>query len=160
MPEVRTLKDLEYARTGAKRLLLDLYLPQDAPGPRPVIVWVHGGAWRQGSKENTRAARMTSAVEGTERRQRVDLMLDLARASKERYQSRFLGQALEVLWEGRKNGVWFGLTDNYLRVLTSGPVALANRLLATDLVGHVEGALWGELAIEKHESLASRGTGL
>jgi acetyl esterase/lipase len=23
-----------------------------------VIVWVHGGAWRQGSKENTRAARM------------------------------------------------------------------------------------------------------
>lgn len=111
-------------------------------------------------RPGTRAARMTGAVEGTERRRRVDLMLDLARASRERYQSRFLGQAMDVLWEDRKEDVWFGLTDNYLRVLTSSPVALANRLLATDLVGHVEGVLWGELTIEKHESLASRGTGL
>lgn len=110
-------------------------------------------------RPGTRAARMTGAVEGRERRRRVELMLDLARASKERYQSRFLGQAMDVLWEGSKKDVWFGLTDNYLRVLTSSPVALANRLLATDLTGHVEGALWGELAIEKHESLSSRGTG-
>lgn len=111
-------------------------------------------------RPGTRAARMTGAVEGTERKRRVEMMLDLARASKERYQSRFLGQAMDVLWEDRKEDVWFGLTDNYLRVLTSSPVVLTNRLLATDLVGHVKGALWGELAIEKHESLASRGIGL
>jgi len=55
--DVQILHDLEYARVGEKSLRLDLYLPQDAPGPHPTIVWVHGGAWRQGSKENTRAAR-------------------------------------------------------------------------------------------------------
>src|SRR5262249_6997950 len=30
----------------------DLYLPEKADSPSPVIVWVHGGAWRGGSKEN------------------------------------------------------------------------------------------------------------
>jgi acetyl esterase/lipase len=58
MPDVRHLRDLEYARAGEKSLRLDLYLPQGAPGPLPAIVWVHGGAWRAGSKENPRAAPM------------------------------------------------------------------------------------------------------
>ena len=44
-------KDLEYARVGDKSLLLDLYLPKDAKGPFPVVVWVHGGGWKNGSKE-------------------------------------------------------------------------------------------------------------
>ncbi len=42
-------RDLEYARTGAKSLLLDIYLPEAASQP-PLIVWIHGGAWRKGSK--------------------------------------------------------------------------------------------------------------
>jgi acetyl esterase/lipase len=51
--EPAPLRDIEYARVGEHRLLLDLYLPPaakaDAPKP-PLIVWVHGGAWRGGSK--------------------------------------------------------------------------------------------------------------
>src|SRR4029077_7199543 len=34
---------------------LDLYLPKSADGPLPLVVWVHGGAWRAGSKEQTPA---------------------------------------------------------------------------------------------------------
>jgi acetyl esterase/lipase len=52
------IADLVYARVGDKDLLLDLYLPEETMGPLPVILWVHGGAWRQGSKENPRAQRM------------------------------------------------------------------------------------------------------
>jgi acetyl esterase/lipase len=44
-------KDIEYAKAGDHSLLLDLYLP-DTDGPQPLIVWVHGGAWRAGSKKN------------------------------------------------------------------------------------------------------------
>ncbi len=55
----QTLRDLEYARAGNKRLLLDLYLPEGA-GPFPVIVWVHGGAWLSGDKEDTPAIREVS----------------------------------------------------------------------------------------------------
>ena len=52
------LSDLIYSRPSGRPLALDLYLLRDASVPSPVIVWVHGGAWRQGSRENPRAARM------------------------------------------------------------------------------------------------------
>lgn len=44
-------KDLEYAKVGEHSLRLDLYVPANANLP-PLIVWVHGGAWRSGSKNN------------------------------------------------------------------------------------------------------------
>src|SRR4051812_14223523 len=49
--ELRTSRDLEYARVGDTSLKLDLYVPAAAKSP-PVVVWVHGGAWRSGSKNN------------------------------------------------------------------------------------------------------------
>jgi acetyl esterase/lipase len=51
LPEgVKVLRDLAYVPGGHERQKLDLYLPEKADGPLPVVVWVHGGAWRQGSK--------------------------------------------------------------------------------------------------------------
>jgi acetyl esterase/lipase len=49
-------KDLEYARAGKKGLLLDLYYPKTAEGPVPVVVWVHGGGWKNGSKDRCPAS--------------------------------------------------------------------------------------------------------
>ena len=46
----RKLRDLEYARAGETRLKLDLYLPAEAKGPLPLVVWIHGGSYRAGSK--------------------------------------------------------------------------------------------------------------
>jgi acetyl esterase/lipase len=43
---------MEYVKNGHERNKLDLYLPEKADGPLPVIVWIHGGAWTGGSKEN------------------------------------------------------------------------------------------------------------
>ncbi|MGQ9575436.1 MAG: alpha/beta hydrolase fold domain-containing protein [Thermoguttaceae bacterium] len=48
---IRVERDLEYVPGGHERNKLDLYLPAKAEGPLPVVVWVHGGAWRGGSKE-------------------------------------------------------------------------------------------------------------
>ena len=48
----RMLKDLEYAQVESASLKLDLYLPAETTTPPPVVVWVHGGAWRSGSKNN------------------------------------------------------------------------------------------------------------
>ena len=45
----RKLTDIEYAKADGHQLLLDLYLPVEG-GPAPLIVYVHGGAWRGGSK--------------------------------------------------------------------------------------------------------------
>jgi acetyl esterase/lipase len=51
-PGVKALKDLEYGRASGKAMLLDLYLPEKADKPLPLIIWIHGGAWLGGSKDN------------------------------------------------------------------------------------------------------------
>jgi acetyl esterase/lipase len=43
--------DIVFARAGDRDLLLDLYLPEGITKPT-LIVWLHGGAWRGGSKAN------------------------------------------------------------------------------------------------------------
>lgn len=52
---IRFITDIEYAKIDSHTLKLDLYLPptarQTSPTEQPpLIVWVHGGAWRRGSK--------------------------------------------------------------------------------------------------------------
>jgi acetyl esterase/lipase len=46
-------RDLAYVQDGHPRQKLDLYLPgkPDAARPRALIIWVHGGAWLAGSKD-------------------------------------------------------------------------------------------------------------
>jgi acetyl esterase/lipase len=44
------MQTLKYASPDGVDLSLDLYLPQDAPGPLPLIVFLHGGGWSQGNR--------------------------------------------------------------------------------------------------------------
>lgn len=45
-----TQRDLAYVAGGHERQKLDLYLPAGAKGA-PLVVWIHGGGWQNGSKE-------------------------------------------------------------------------------------------------------------
>lgn len=49
---VKLLKDLEYGRADGRAMWLDLYLPEKGQEPRPLLIWVHGGAWMAGSKND------------------------------------------------------------------------------------------------------------
>ena len=50
---VKRISNIEYSRPSTGALLLDCYLPSTAPTkPLPVILWTHGGGWKNGSKEN------------------------------------------------------------------------------------------------------------
>lgn len=42
-------RDVEYAQVAEHSLKLDLFVPA-ATKPVPLVIWVHGGAWRAGSK--------------------------------------------------------------------------------------------------------------
>ena len=45
-------RDLVYASVEGRDLLLDVYVPKTKPAkPMPVVVYVHGGGWRNGSKD-------------------------------------------------------------------------------------------------------------
>src|SRR6201988_3700896 len=50
-PAPRIHKDILYATVDGKSLGLDLYLPANVRTPG-LVVWVHGGAWRSGTKAN------------------------------------------------------------------------------------------------------------
>ena len=53
-PEGTTVyRDLPYVTTGHERQKLDLYLPKEGKN-LPLIIWVHGGAFRTGNKEGLR----------------------------------------------------------------------------------------------------------
>ena len=53
--EPKIIKDLAYVKDGHKRQVLDLYLPdQSSNYKKPLIVWIHGGAWRSGDKRSVR----------------------------------------------------------------------------------------------------------
>lgn len=54
---VEVIRDLEYAQAKGVSLKLDLYRPSARPSaPMPLVIWVHGGGWRNGSKANCPAA--------------------------------------------------------------------------------------------------------
>jgi acetyl esterase/lipase len=54
LPEgVKVERDLAYVPGSHERQKLDLYLPEKKPdAPLPLIVWVHGGGWQGGNKDN------------------------------------------------------------------------------------------------------------
>ena len=54
-----TIEALEYANVDGNPLLLDLRIP-DGPGPHPVIVYLHSGAWISGDRTGGPAIRQAS----------------------------------------------------------------------------------------------------
>ncbi|MBK1883265.1 alpha/beta hydrolase [Luteolibacter pohnpeiensis] len=46
----KILRDLAYVENGHARQKLDLYLPDHPKGP--LLIWIHGGGWVGGSKDN------------------------------------------------------------------------------------------------------------
>lgn len=48
----KVVRDLDYVGSGNKRQMLDLYLPETkTTKPRPLVVYIHGGGWENGSKD-------------------------------------------------------------------------------------------------------------
>ncbi|MCB1123486.1 MAG: alpha/beta hydrolase [Verrucomicrobiae bacterium] len=59
LPEgTRVNKDIVYESVQGRDLHLDLYRPAEAKGSLPLVIWIHGGGWRNGSKEGTNAVRL------------------------------------------------------------------------------------------------------
>ncbi len=51
---IRTVYDIQYSESKDKSHSLDLYVPKRRSGKKPpLIVWIHGGGWREGDKQDT-----------------------------------------------------------------------------------------------------------
>jgi acetyl esterase/lipase len=51
---MQAMRDIEYSANNGQPQLLDLYFPKEYNGKVPVIIWVHGGGWKNGSKEKAK----------------------------------------------------------------------------------------------------------
>jgi threonylcarbamoyladenosine tRNA methylthiotransferase MtaB len=84
-------------------------------------------------RPGTKAAAMPDQVGDKVKRERSRKMLALARTCLRDFRLKFLGKTLMVLWEKQTNGVWSGLTDNYIRVYAKSDRDLSNKLLPVKL---------------------------
>jgi threonylcarbamoyladenosine tRNA methylthiotransferase MtaB len=85
-------------------------------------------------RPGTKAAAMPDHVGDKAKRERSRKMLALGRACVRDFRKRFVGQTVTVLWEKQSDGVWSGLTDNYIRVSTKSDKDLTNQLMPIKLV--------------------------
>ena len=96
------------------------------------------------ARSGTEAARMPHQVDDRAKRQRSEKMLALAKESARSFRQQFLDKTMPVLWEQPTNGVWSGLTDNYIKVYTRSDEDLTNKLEPTKLVEIRGDGVWGE----------------
>lgn len=86
-------------------------------------------------RQETQAAGMPHQVAAQIKKQRSQRMLTLAKESAQNFRQQFLGKTMPVLWEKRSgDGVWSGLTDNYIRVYIKSDGDLTNKLLPVKLL--------------------------
>ncbi|MGC4111446.1 MAG: alpha/beta fold hydrolase [Nocardioides sp.] len=51
VPEgTKAFVDVSYVTNGHAKQKLDLYVPENATAPTPVVIWIHGGGWAAGDK--------------------------------------------------------------------------------------------------------------
>ena len=50
--EYQVVPNVAYLTAAGRENHVDLYLPANGSGPTPVLMYIHGGGWRQGSKES------------------------------------------------------------------------------------------------------------
>jgi threonylcarbamoyladenosine tRNA methylthiotransferase MtaB len=88
-------------------------------------------------RPRTLAARMPQQIDEKVKKERKQRMLVLAQECQHSFCEQFLGQVMPVLWEKETNlgsGIYYGLTDNYIRVFTRSHEHLTNKIVPAKLV--------------------------
>jgi threonylcarbamoyladenosine tRNA methylthiotransferase MtaB len=81
------------------------------------------------ARPETAAAKMKGQVPEKVKKERSLKMLALAQGCLSRFKEQFTGELMDVLWEKQtENGLWSGMTGNYIRVVTRDNEDLSNRL--------------------------------
>jgi threonylcarbamoyladenosine tRNA methylthiotransferase MtaB len=97
------------------------------------------------SRPGTEAAQMLQDIPDNIKRQRNLKMLNLAKTSARNFHREFYGRVMMVLWEQEYDGIWSGLTGNYIRVYTRSKRNLTNEILPIKLEENWRDGAWGEV---------------
>jgi len=95
-------------------------------------------------RPNTPASTMKDLSPQT-KKERSNRMLKLASKLSPKFNSRYIGQTMLVLWESKNGKYTEGFSDNYIRVFTGSKTNLSNQILPAKLVSSYKNGLMGEL---------------
>lgn len=62
--DIEVVKDVEYKKVDGKSLQLDLYIPKNIAKPAPLLVFIHGGGWKGGKREDYKVYLVAFAEKG------------------------------------------------------------------------------------------------
>jgi threonylcarbamoyladenosine tRNA methylthiotransferase MtaB len=79
-------------------------------------------------RPGTTAAHLTDQIASSVKSVRVNELIRLGDEKSRAHQKQLIGKIRPVLWEGRKNRKWIGLTDTYVRVCLSDERDLYNTI--------------------------------
>jgi acetyl esterase/lipase len=51
-PEIVEYRDIEYKKIGTRSLKMDIYHSKSLIDSAPILIFIHGGAWKQGNKQD------------------------------------------------------------------------------------------------------------
>jgi acetyl esterase/lipase len=86
-------KDIVYGKGGDTKLQLDLAMPKDGKGPFPAVVFLHGGGWRAGQRQQ-----MRPLIEGAARRGFVAVTVSYRLAPKAKFPAQIEDCKAAVRW--------------------------------------------------------------
>lgn len=97
-------------------------------------------------REGTAAAKLPDRVDESEKNRRTHIMLESAEKMKRDFCDKYIGRTEEVLFEQRKNGIWSGMTRNYLEVRVKSDNDLRGKNIPVTIISYEnEGFLTGEI---------------
>jgi threonylcarbamoyladenosine tRNA methylthiotransferase MtaB len=96
-------------------------------------------------RPGTAAATMAGQVAEKMKKERSSRMLALAKESAATFHKKYLGKTLEALFEQQSNGVWSGLTGNYIKVYIKSTEDLTGCLTSVRLAKLYRDGVWGEI---------------
>ncbi len=79
-------------------------------------------------RTGTAAAVMPEQVDEKVKKHRSQMMLAVAEENTRKFREKFRGNLLDVLWEKVEDGVWSGVTGNYIRVYKKDDQETGNRI--------------------------------
>lgn len=119
---ITLVKDIDYVGDGETRHLLDVYLPKDRSGPKPVVFYIHGGAFRILSKETHWSMALSYARKGY-----VVVSINYGLVPEHRFPSGLMDVGMAYQWLV-KNAETYGA--DLTRLVVSGESAGANLSMA------------------------------
>ena len=103
-------------------------------------------------RPGTSAAYLKDRVDSKTKATRMRKLLEASKRHAFDYRTEIIGERRTVLWEGRRGArtgeedLWFGLTDDYIRVITRSKKPLYNKITDVRLVGQEDEVVIAQIA--------------